>query len=124
MKKMRYQRVTFTMPGRDYEKYLQGIQSNRSAFICDMIALGVASATDEKGVNQSKLVELLKENRNKEEQIKKLNLLIESLKSKLPNASDEERIAVEKFSDALDMAGFKETAGLPDGKNKKSRIIP
>lgn len=111
------------MPELDYQRYIQGIESNKSRYICDMIALGVSNATDEKGVNHSKIIELMKENRNKDEQINKLNLQIASLKAKLPSNATEERIALEKFSDSLDMAGFADKAGLSDGK-KKGRIIP
>lgn len=94
------------MPELDYQRYIQGIESNKSRYICDMIALGVSNATDEKGVNHSKIIELMKENRNKDEQINKLNLQIASLKAKLPSADDEKLTEAKRASDAIRASGI------------------
>jgi septal ring factor EnvC (AmiA/AmiB activator) len=91
-----------------FQEYLGNIRSNRSKFIEEMMVKGIQQETGEFEVTKGKLTALIQELRNKDEEIKKLNFVVGSLKKKL-GSDDEERKELEKLA-----AGIKANNPLRD----------
>ena len=84
-----------------YEQYLSGLKSNRSKYIEEMLVKGVTSEMGELENIRTKQIEILKELRSKEEENKKLQLLVGSLKQKLGDDYDPKRKELERFADGI-----------------------
>jgi hypothetical protein len=92
-----------------YTEYLANIKSNRSKFIEEMMIKGVQQETGEFEVTKGKLSTLIQEIRNKDQEIKKLNLMLGGLRKKLGSDDDLERKELEKLA-----AGIKANNPLRD----------
>lgn len=107
----RYKRVTITIPDWIYQKYISGIESNKSSFIVEMFVKGATTEIGETQTDVARQIELVKELRNKDEELKRLKLQIASLKSKEPDQAERERIAADKINKGLKLAGILRRAG-------------
>jgi hypothetical protein len=84
-----------------YQEYLSNIKSNRSKFIEEMMVKGIQQETGEFEITKGKLSTLIQELRNKDEEIKKLNLLLGSLKKKIGTDENQERKALERIAEGV-----------------------
>lgn len=84
-----------------YEQYLSEIKSNRSKFIEEMIVKGIQQELGEGEISKSKSYSMIQELRNKDEEIKKLNLQLGKMKKKYGTEAEQERIELERLADGI-----------------------
>jgi len=103
-----YKQLTITLPMFVYDEYLEGVRSNKSAFVTQMFVKGMKTELGDNEANTARLVKLIQEVKNKDDEIKNLKLQVGSLKQKLnkePAEETKEAIAkreeLEKIADGI-----------------------
>ena len=92
-------RLSISISDHVFDTYLKDIEINKSQYIEKMLMIGSEAIVNNEINSKAKLIQLIQEKHNLEEEIKKLKLLNGSLKSKLDkNDYDEEREKAEQLT--------------------------
>lgn len=83
--------ITITISDHVYDTYLSEITKNRSQYIEKLIMMGAESEIGQDSSVKSRMLKLLQESRNKEEEIKRLKAEIGRLKRQLGSDPDLEK---------------------------------
>jgi len=103
---MATKQITITIADWVFEQYLSHITINRSQYIERLIVLGSDVDSGSLEVIKSKNLSLLQELRNKDDQIKLLNLEVGKLKKQIKPEESPEEIRARQFHKGRRMAGL------------------
>lgn len=100
-----------------YQQYVDGYKGNRSKYVEEYFVKGVQAETGDQQGNSAKMVELLKVNRNMEDELKKTKLQLESCLNKLTKKpSEEEKANQEELENRTKLLkAMKDAGSLRDG---------